>query len=122
MNLRAIREVNTGFGDGLAAAFEMVATPVIFAFIGHLLDDRFGTGRVFLLSFGLLVFGYMIWKLVARYSAEMDAHQAAGPWSRSTSTSTSTSTPATSTPATSTPAPSTPPASSPKTSPRADTP
>jgi F0F1-type ATP synthase assembly protein I len=83
MNLRAIREVNTGFGDGLAAAFEMVATPVIFAFIGHLLDDRFGTGRVFMLSFGLVVFGYMIWKLVARYSAEMDAHQAAGPWSRS---------------------------------------
>ena len=82
MDLRAVRDVNNGFGDGLAAAFEMVATPVIFAFLGYLLDRRLGLHLVFTLIFGLFVFGYEIWKLVMRYSNEMNAHDAAAPWAR----------------------------------------
>ena len=82
MDLRAFREVNNGFGDGLAAAFEMVVTPLIFAFFGYLLDRWLGLHLVFALIFGLFTFGYMIYKLVARYSAEMarhDADRAVGP-------------------------------------------
>jgi hypothetical protein len=82
VNLRAVQEVNTGFGDGLAAAFEMLAGPAIFGFLGHLLDQKLGIGPVFLLTFALIVFGYECWKLYLRYSAEMDRHLAEGPWAR----------------------------------------
>ncbi len=82
MDLRAVREVNNGFGDGLAAAFEMVATPVLFAFFGYLLDRRLGLHLVFTLIFGLFVFAYEVWKLVMRYSTEMARHDASAPWAR----------------------------------------
>ena len=82
MDLRATRDVSTGFGDGLAAAFEMIATPAIFGFLGWLLDRRLGTAPLFLLVFALVVFGYEIWKLVRRYSTEMDSHLANASWAR----------------------------------------
>ncbi|MEI7593466.1 MAG: AtpZ/AtpI family protein [Actinomycetes bacterium] len=82
MDLRAVRDINSGFGDGLAAAFEMVATPILFAFLGFLVDRWLGLHLVFTLIFGLVVFGYEIWKLVMRYSSEMEAHDAAAPWAR----------------------------------------
>ena len=82
MNLRAIAEVNTGFGDGLAAAFELVATPTIFGFLGHLLDDRLGTGALFLIAFALFVFGYECWKLIGTYNRQMDMHESDAPWNR----------------------------------------
>jgi hypothetical protein len=84
VDLRAFREVNNGFGDGLAAAFEMVVTPIIFAFFGYLLDRWLGLNLVFALIFGLMTFAYMIHKLVARYSADMDRHDADAPWARRT--------------------------------------
>lgn len=84
MNLRAIREVNTGFGDGLASAFELVATPAIFGFLGYLIDQRLGTGAVFLLGLSLVVFGYVCWKLVMQYNAQMARHEANAPWNRHT--------------------------------------
>ncbi len=82
MDLRAFREVNNGFGDGLAAAFEMVVTPIIFAFFGYLLDRWLGLHLVFALIFGLLTFAYMMYKLVSRYSADMARHDESAPWSR----------------------------------------
>ena len=82
MNLRAIQEVNTGFGDGLAAAFELVATPAIFAFLGHLLDQKLGTGAIFLIVFGVFVFLYEIWKLVGTYNRQMARHEENAPWNR----------------------------------------
>ena len=82
MDLRAAREVNTGFGDGLASAFEMVATPAIMGFLGFLLDRWAGTHLIFMLGFGIFTFGYMLWKLVARYNAQMAEHEAKAPWNR----------------------------------------
>jgi F0F1-type ATP synthase assembly protein I len=82
LDLRAVREVNTGFGDGLASAFEMVATPAIMGFLGFLVDRWAGTNLVFMLSFGLFTFGYMLWKLIMRYNAQMAEHEAKAPWNR----------------------------------------
>jgi hypothetical protein len=82
VDLRAARDVNNGFGDGLATAFEMVLTPLIMGFFGWLLDRWVGTHLVFALSFGLFTFGYMCFKLVVRYNAQMAAHDADAPWSR----------------------------------------
>lgn len=82
MNLRAIQEVNTGFGDGLASAFELIATPAIFGFLGHLLDQKLGTGSLFLIVFALGVFGYEVWKLVGTYNRQMAKHEENAPWNR----------------------------------------
>ncbi len=82
MDLRAYREVNNGFGDGLAAAFEIVVTPLLVAFFGYLIDRWLGLHLVFALIFGLFTFGYMMYKLVHRYSADMARHDADAPWSR----------------------------------------
>ena len=43
----ARRELNNGFGEALAKAFELAVTPAIFAFLGHLLDRRLGTSPLF---------------------------------------------------------------------------
>ena len=67
-----MREVNTGLGDGLATAFEMVVTPLIFGFLGFLVDRWLGTKPIFMLVFALFVFGYMIWKLVNKYNTDLD--------------------------------------------------
>lgn len=82
MNLRAMREVNAGFGDGLATAFEMVVTPAIFGFFGFLLDRWLGTGPWLMFGLGLFTFGYELWKLAGRYNAEMDGHARNGAWAR----------------------------------------
>lgn len=72
MDLRPMREVNTGFGDGLATAFELVATPMLFGFFGYLIDGRLGTKPIFTVALALFVFGYCVWKLVVKYNADLD--------------------------------------------------
>jgi hypothetical protein len=82
VDLRGLRDVNTGLGDGLAAAVELIATPAIFGFLGYLLDRRLGTGLVFMFAFSFIVLGYEVWKLLSRYQATMNAHEASAKWSR----------------------------------------
>jgi F0F1-type ATP synthase assembly protein I len=74
---RAARlELTNGFGNALAKAFELVATPAVFALLGWLLDRWLGTEPVFMLTFALVVFGYEVWKLFLGYGAAMDEHEA----------------------------------------------
>jgi F0F1-type ATP synthase assembly protein I len=87
LDLRGLRDVNTGLGDGLAAAFELIATPFFFGFLGYLLDRRLGTHLVFMFTFALVVLAYEVWKVVSRYTSEMDAHEASAKWSRTGRTS-----------------------------------
>jgi F0F1-type ATP synthase assembly protein I len=75
MNLQAKRELNTGFGDALARAFELVATPGIFGFFGWLLDRRLGTTPLFAFVFFFVVLGYVVWKLWSQYEADMQRHE-----------------------------------------------
>jgi hypothetical protein len=75
MNLQAKRELNAGFGDALARAFELVVTPGIFGFLGLLLDRRLGTTPLFALVFFFLVLSYVIWKLWTGYVADMERHE-----------------------------------------------
>jgi F0F1-type ATP synthase assembly protein I len=77
---RISREINAGFGDGLNAAVELIATPAIFGYLGHLLDERLGTGALFLIVFALIVFGYEVWRLVTKYNSQIRAHEADQPW------------------------------------------
>lgn len=82
MDLRGLRDVNTGLGDGLAAAFELIATPFVFGVLGHLIDRWLGTQLVFMFTFALVVLAYEVWKLVSRYMNAMNAHEASAKWSR----------------------------------------
>ena len=75
MNLQEKRELNTGFGDALARAFELVATPLIFAFFGWLLDRRLGTSPIFAFVFFFVVLGYLVWKMWMGYVADMKRHE-----------------------------------------------
>ena len=69
------RELNKGFSDALNRAVEIVATPGIFAFIGFLLDAKLGTRPVLALTFGLVVFVYVMVKTYVRYDQDMRRHE-----------------------------------------------
>jgi F0F1-type ATP synthase assembly protein I len=75
MNLQEKRELNTGFGDALARAFELVVTPGVFALLGWLLDRRLGTTPLFAFVFFFLVLGYVVWTLWMGYEADMQRHE-----------------------------------------------
>ena len=75
MNLQEKRELNTGFGDALARAFELVVTPGVFALLGWLIDRQLGTTPVFAFVFFFLVLGYVVWKLWMGYEADMQRHE-----------------------------------------------
>ena len=70
------RELNTGFGDSLAKAVELVTTPAIFGLLGWLLDRKLGTAPLFLLLFALGTFGYLAWKTWGTYERRMQEHEA----------------------------------------------
>lgn len=82
MDLRERRELNNGFGNAMSRAFELAATPAIFAGFGWLLDRQLGTSPLFLLVlffFAIAGVCYMTWK---RYEEEMQAHEAEAVWNR----------------------------------------
>lgn len=65
------RELNNGFGNALSKAVELVVTPLIFAFLGHLVDRWLNTGMVFAIGFGVFTLGYVSWKFYMGYDAKM---------------------------------------------------
>ncbi len=76
MDLRSKRELNRGFGDALAQGFEVVATVVIFFFIGWGLDNWLGTKPLFMVALTILA---LVAKLIVawyKYDAEMREHEA----------------------------------------------
>ena len=75
MNLQEKRELNTGFGDALARAVELVVTPGIFALLGWLLDRRLGTTPIVAFVFFFVVLGYVVWKMWTGYAADMQRHE-----------------------------------------------
>lgn len=60
-----------GAGDALSTAFEMIATPALFAFFGLLLDRGVGTTPLFTLLFMSVVLAYTTWKVFKRYEQRM---------------------------------------------------
>ena len=80
MDLKDRQHLYNGFGNGLAKAIEMVVTPALFGFLGHLLDGWLGTNPVFTILFVLFALSGMGVRLYYGYEQEMKAHEAAGPW------------------------------------------
>ncbi len=72
-----------GAGEALSTAFEMIATPALFAFFGLLLDRGVGTTPLFTLLFMSIVLAYTIWKVFKRYEQRMQVFENKLPGRRS---------------------------------------
>lgn len=76
------RDMYDGFGESLTRALEFVIIPLLFAFLGHVLDERIGTGPVFAILLGLCgVVGCGI-KTVYSYKWRMAQAEKDMPWNR----------------------------------------
>jgi F0F1-type ATP synthase assembly protein I len=76
------RAMNQGFGDGMSRAFELVATPLVFAGIGFAIDLLAGTAPGFAIAFGIFgVIGTFV-RVWYGYDHEMRTHEANGAWVR----------------------------------------
>lgn len=64
------REIRQGFGDGFAAAFELVATPAIFGISGWFLDKHLDLVPfpIFTLVLFFVTMAYGVWRLCNNYS------------------------------------------------------
>jgi hypothetical protein len=74
-NPEAKRDLYSGFGDGLARAFEMIMTPALFGLIGYFLDRKIGITPVLTFVFAGGVLFYEVWKMLTLYSLDMKRHQ-----------------------------------------------
>jgi F0F1-type ATP synthase assembly protein I len=72
----------SGFGDGLAQAIEMIGPPVLLGALGWFLDGRLGTGPGFLI--GLAAFGVVgvFVKNYYEFQARAARHDEGKPWAR----------------------------------------
>jgi hypothetical protein len=75
VNLAERRDLNNGFGNALSRAVELTLTPLIMAFLGHLLDRWLGTGMAFALFLGLFTLFYVSWRMFSGYSEKMQAEE-----------------------------------------------
>jgi F0F1-type ATP synthase assembly protein I len=75
VELRDRQDLNNGFGNALSRAVELTTAPVIFGFLGYLLDGRLGTRPLFMIVLFLFAFCYLSWKHFSRYGAQMEKAQ-----------------------------------------------
>jgi F0F1-type ATP synthase assembly protein I len=80
-DLRDRQETWTGFGDTLARAIELVATPLLFGLGGWALDRWLGTQPVFMVVLFLFALVGMGARMYYGYKVAMEAHDQAGVWS-----------------------------------------
>ena len=80
MELRDRQETYRGFGDGLARAFEIAMTPVLFGAGGWALDRWLGTTPLFILVAVFIAVVGLAVRAYYTYQAEMAAHEAKAPW------------------------------------------
>ena len=76
MDPRERSKIYNQASDGFSRAVEMVATPLIFGFLGHRLDAWVGTNPLFTVVLALSCLGYITWKTCAVYQADMERHEA----------------------------------------------
>jgi F0F1-type ATP synthase assembly protein I len=80
--LRSERARRSGFDDGLSQALSLVVGPLVFAFLGFLLDRALGTGPIFLVALGIFGFLGAVVALYFRYTAAVARDDEGKPWNR----------------------------------------
>jgi F0F1-type ATP synthase assembly protein I len=76
------RDLNRGFGDALAQAFEFAAVPLLFAAFGWWLDDRLGTQPFVLVALAALGFVGVCLRTAYHYKAKVEREEEGKPWTR----------------------------------------
>ena len=74
------KKLYSGFSDALSRAIEFVAVPLIFAWLGHLLDGKLGTGVVFAVAMATFAIVGMSLRSWFGYVEAMKAEEARAPW------------------------------------------
>lgn len=82
-DLAARRQLNRGYSDGLSRAVEIVVTPLLFGYVGHLLDGWLGIRPVLTIVLAALAVTGLFVKLWLGYDREMRRHEAGAVWARS---------------------------------------
>jgi F0F1-type ATP synthase assembly protein I len=80
LDLADRQHLYNGAGNGLARAFELAVTPIVFGLLGHLLDRRLGTSPLFLTVLFLVCIVGMGVRMYYGYREAMAAHDLASPW------------------------------------------
>jgi len=75
-DLAARRQLNRGYSDGLSRALEIVVTPLLFGFLGRLVDGWLGTSPWFMIGFGAFAVSGMFVRFWVGYDREMREHEA----------------------------------------------
>ena len=75
-------EMKQGSGDAMAAAFELVATPAIFGFLGWLLDRKLEIFPICTLAFVAVTITYASWRLYKQFTLRLtqEAEQRRETW------------------------------------------
>lgn len=81
-DLAARRQLNRGYNDGLTRALEIVVTPVLFGYLGHLVDGWIGTRPVMTLVLAAVAVSGLFVKLWYGYDREMREHEADAVWAK----------------------------------------
>jgi F0F1-type ATP synthase assembly protein I len=65
-----------------SGGYELAFSPVLLALVGYVLDRLFGTVPVLTITFAVLGLVGAVIKLYYGYKAEMEQHEASGPWAK----------------------------------------
>ena len=71
-----------GYGDALTQALTLVVGPVLFGFVGWLVDRWLGTSPVFMLAFGLFGLAGAVITSYFEFAERMRRHDEGKPWTR----------------------------------------
>jgi len=72
----------SGFGDGLSQAIELVGPVVLLGLLGWFLDGRLGTGPGLLIGLGVFGFVGSFAKAYYEFAARAARHDEGKPWAR----------------------------------------
>jgi hypothetical protein len=81
-DLASRRQLNRGYSDGLSRAVEIVATPLLFGYLGYLLDGWAGIRPVLTIVLATVGVSGIFAKLWLGYDREMREHEAGAVWAR----------------------------------------
>ena len=76
------RELNNGFGDGLALAFQIALTPMVFGFLGYLIDRRIDKIPLFTIVLFLVAMVGVFISQWAQYEYRMKQVDAEAVWAK----------------------------------------
>ena len=83
LDRRESRALYNGFGDTLTRAVEFVAIPMLFGFLGYLLDGALGTRPVLVVVLAAFALAGVFLRAYFAYAEAMREEESTRPWANS---------------------------------------